>query len=586
MRAMRYTLALLIMVMTAIAAVPPVLAADCHTPVTPISQIQGNRSESPLQGAWVTVRGVITLDTRAQGFKGFYLQQADGETDDDPSTSEALFVYTSRPTGATGHQVEVTGRVREYYGLTEVVNVKILRDCGPAPMPTAQPLSLPWPSAEPPERFENMRVRFTRALTVIDHHNLHRFGELTLATETQFVPTQRLVPGLEAAALAQVQERQRIILDDGSGQKYPSPIPYPLPALTMSRTVRTGDRASKLTGVLDYRFGAWRLQPDSSPRFESANPRPPPPPRPSESAVRVVALNVENYFNGDGNGGGFPTPRGAQSQTALKHQTARLVAALTALDADLLILAEIENDGDHPDSALAQLAAALGPDWQWVRTGPVRDRRLIRSAMLYHSRRLAIADLTRPALAQPYDGPGRHPVVQDFKVTASGDIVRAVAAHFKSKSCRGAQAADRDQNDGQGCYASTRLEQARALSRWLTRLPTPARSLGTLIAGDLNSYAREAPLQHLARAGYHDLVGQRQGLTSYSYRFRGRAGTLDYVLAKGTVNQRIIGARLWHINSDEPAALGYQRWQPDAAGPTHLPWRASDHDPVVIDMAL
>ena len=39
-------------------------------------------------------------------------------------------------------------------------------------------------------------------------------------------------------------------------------------------------------------------------------------------------MNVLNYFNGDGTGGGFPTARGAETPFELDRQEAKIVAAL------------------------------------------------------------------------------------------------------------------------------------------------------------------------------------------------------------------------------------------------------------------
>ncbi|HBC36741.1 MAG TPA: endonuclease, partial [Marinobacter adhaerens] len=62
----------------------------CGDPATPISRVQGTGPASPMAGATVTVEGILTQDSRAKGgFGGFYLQQADHQTDGNPATSEA-----------------------------------------------------------------------------------------------------------------------------------------------------------------------------------------------------------------------------------------------------------------------------------------------------------------------------------------------------------------------------------------------------------------------------------------------------------------------------------------------------------------
>ena len=146
-------------------------AGACGEPATPVSAIQGKGDASPLVGDRVTVEGILTLDARMRGgFNGFYLQQADGETDGNPETSEALFIYTRKTTGAPGQRLRISGTVREFHGLTELTDIQTITSCGSAALPEAQVLTLLWPDALEP--LENMRVRVAQPLTVIDSWNL------------------------------------------------------------------------------------------------------------------------------------------------------------------------------------------------------------------------------------------------------------------------------------------------------------------------------------------------------------------------------------------------------------------------------
>lgn len=558
---------------------------------TPIARIQGSDDVSPMAGETVTVEGIMTLDTRGNdGFQGFYLQQADNRTDNNPRTSEALFVYTRKTGGKPGHRLRLTGLVKEYHGLTELVRITALRDCGSAPIPAAIEVQLPWPEGVHSEHLENMHITINQPLTVIDHYNLGRYGELTLAPNFQFTATQTIAPGPDAVTLARTQQATRLTLDDGRGQRNPKPVPYPTPALALDHTVRAGDRVSGLRGVLDYRFGSWRLQPLSTPEFQTGNPRPEPPRRPERSSLRIATMNLGNYFNGDGKGKGFPTARGADSQAALERQTARLVATLTGLDADIITVMEIENDGNGPESAVARLAAALGEQWRFSASGQ-HQQEVIRSAFLFDSEKVQVSDAPKTMVTGSLHNRGRVPLVQTFRVRQHDRWVRLVASHFKSKSCRGAKGLNQDQNDGQGCFGATRTRAAEAMIDWLAetqpKAPKQTESgsdayIGTLITGDLNSYAMEPPSMRFRAAGFVDLVRHFQGLESYSYRYRGGAGTLDYMLADAILKPYVINAASWAVNADEPPALGY-RDQPTLVS---VPWRSSDHDPIVVDLAL
>jgi predicted extracellular nuclease len=159
---------------------------------------------------------------------------------------------------------------------------------------------------------------------------------------------------------------------------------------------------------------------------------------------------------------------------------------------------------------------------------------------------------------------------------------------LKSKACRGASGPNRDQDDGQGCYTHSREQATRAIIRWAQALPHPDGLSGTIITGDMNAYARETPLQLLEAGGFINAVRHIHGCTDTtckhtSYSYHGRRGTLDYSLVSNGLLPRIVDARTWSINSDEPRALGYKG---PVTLPTGQPWRSSDHDPVITDLSL
>ncbi|MFN2362421.1 MAG: ExeM/NucH family extracellular endonuclease [Marinobacter sp.] len=569
----------------------PVMAAaeSCGAPATAISDVQGEETSSSLAGKTVSVEGVITMDARHKdGFRGFYLQQPDHETDNNPKTSEALFVYTNRSAGSRGERVRVSGRVKEFHGLTELTDVSSVDRCGKEDLPEPVPVNLPWPGDLPPEHLENMRVEVSGELTVIDHYNLARYGELTLAARDQLIATEVIEPGKAAQSRHQSQNHSRLILDDGKGARNPRPVPWPEPNLSADNTVRAGDRVGNLSGILDFRFGAWRLQPESTPVFKPVNPRPGVPPRPESTTLRVVTLNLGNFFNGDGNGKGFPAPRGARTAAGYTQQQSRLVAALTKPDPDIIAVTEMENDGYGPNSAIADLANALGEQWRFVKADSRTGTDAIRNDLLYRSDRIRTKGRARRPDAASSPKLARPPVSQVFRSLEGNDTLRIIVTHLKSKACGGAAGPDRDQKDGQGCYNHSREQATRAILKWADSLPMPGSMAGTMITGDMNSYARETPLQLLAEAGYTNAVRQfhtcnETACDQTSYRYRGRRGTLDYSLVSEGLIERLVGATAWPINAEEPVALGYQGPVPV---PGDQPWRSSDHNPVITDFSF
>lgn len=571
-------------------------AAAAQPAEVSIGQVQGSGAISPWRGRVVTVQGVVT----GMLSSGFTMQEdaADGA----PEASRGLQVHTRQRQGlAPGTQVRVTGRVEEFAPggerpkarqpqagtTTQLTDVTGIERLGAATLPPAVPVRLPLPAGQTLERYEGMRVTLQGPLTVVDHALLGRFGQLTLSAEgRQFLPTELQRPGRQALALAQRQAQQRIVLDDGRSSANPSPVPF----LGAEGTLRLGDTVAAVTGVIDEgpigaRVGdasGYRLQALQPVNFQRSHPRTAAP-RPVGGSLKVASFNVLNYFLTLEGG------RGADSAQELQRQRAKIVAALRAIDADVLGLMEIEN---RPDAA-ADLAQALN---QAMGDGTYAAVQAPQAAPADGADAIQLALLYKPARLRPV-GPARRderpvhhrpPLAQAFEPVAGGERFSLIVSHFKSKRCddeRPADDADADQGDGQGCFNARRVRQARALAEF-----AQAQGPRTLLVGDLNAYGQEDPVQLLRQAGFVDLL-QRFEPGAWTYVFQGRAGRLDHALASPALAAQATGATVWHINADEPPLLDYNLegrqpacarcapdgWRPDA-------YRSSDHDPVIVGL--
>ena len=108
-------------------------------PITPINDIQGNGTASPLDGDTVTTEGVITV---LRG-NGFFIQSTAEHDDGDATTSDGLWVFTSGVPAASlavGDVVQVSGTVEEFqpvsftYPVTELLPSSIV-ETGTAALP-------------------------------------------------------------------------------------------------------------------------------------------------------------------------------------------------------------------------------------------------------------------------------------------------------------------------------------------------------------------------------------------------------------------------------------------------------------------
>ena len=76
------------------------------------------------------------------------------------------------------------------------------------------------------------------------------------------------------------------------------------------------------------------------------------------------------------------------------------------------------------------------------------------------------------------------------------------------------------------------------------------------------------------------------GAMPYSYVFNGEAGYLDHALASTALSAQVADAAEWHNNADEPPVLDYNLDGKPQDKYTDAPYRASDHDPVVLSLNL
>jgi len=575
----------------------------CGDPATFIHTIQGSGLVSLLSGTTQTIEGIVTSDFQGAGeFGGYYVQEEDSDADGDLATSEGIFVFNTATPVSVGDKVRVRGTVLEFVSsgtpLTELSPVSGVLVCSAGnALPAASTITLPVSSVDSWEAYEGMRVSIPQTLTVTDTFTLARFGELVLAAGGRLAqPTNVVAPGAAAIARQDLNDRSRIVLDDANNQQNIDPTRYPAGGLSAATTLRVGDRVNGLSGVLEQRFGVYRVQPAGAIAVEAVNLRATAPAAVG-GTIRVASFNVLNYFNGDGAGGGFPTERGATTLVEYNRQRAKIIAAIKTMNADIVGLMELENDAP-PNSAIEDLVeglnAATAPNtYAFIDTGIVGTD-AIRVGLLYKPAAVtpfhSFAILDSSVDPRFIDTKNRPSLAQTFTQNSNGKRLTVVVNHLKSKGSDCNDVSDPDTGDGQGNCNVTRTQAAAALVQWLAADPTAAGDPDVLLIGDMNSYAREDPITAITAAGFVDTIAERIGGTAYSYVFDGQSGYLDHGLASAVLTPRVTGVAEWHINADEPVALDYNVefktanqvntfYAPDA-------FRSSDHDPVVVGINL
>ncbi len=573
---------------------------SCGQAADLISSIQGAGANSPLAGSSVTIEAIVVADFQnANQLGGFFVQEEDAHTDGNSQTSEGIYIANSTAVNV-GDRVRISGSLTETFGLTQITTATVTLCASGQPLPTPASISLPVTSLDTFESIEGMSVAIAQTLTVNETYQLGRYGQVLLANGRLQQPTNVAEPGAATNALQAQNNLNKLMMDDASNLQNPDPVIFPAPGLSAANTLRSGDTLNNLQGVITYDFGSYRLLPTSAPNFVHSNARPLAPVTDSNANLKIASFNLLNFFNGNGIGGGFPTARGANTPAEFTRQKAKIISALAGLNAEVIGLIEIENDGYGSSSAIAELTNALNTAtgtsaWKFVNPGVNKiGSDEIAVGFIYRSDKVTAignaAILDSSVDAQFIDSKNRPALAQSFRVNSNRAIATAVVNHFKSKGSDCTDLGDPDIGDGQGNCNITRTRAATALVNWLNTNPTGVNDRDYLIIGDLNAYAKENPISQIINGGYTDLINKFGGSSAYSYVFDGQAGYLDHGLASSALTPQVLFAADWHINADEPISLDYNTefkttaqinnfYAPDA-------YRSSDHDPLLISLKL
>ncbi|MBX2971924.1 MAG: ExeM/NucH family extracellular endonuclease [Flavobacteriales bacterium] len=537
----------------------------------PICAIQGTGEASPYVGQQVSTEGIVTAVFSGSGsMNGYYIEQPG--CDADVNTSNGIFVFAPNPGGiAVGQRVSVAGTVAEYNGLTEITNATY-NVLGTGTV-TPTDITLPIGSNAQWERYECMLLRFPGQLMVVGNNAWSQYGEVYLAPQRTWVPTDHIDPNdanasgtnytgaSNAAAVTAAQsaiDRSYIVLDDARTTTWPTPAPWS----DASGTLRSGSTVNDLRGVLHYSFGTYKVEPTAPVVFQHAA-------RPAVpevgGTVRAAAFNVLNYFTTLGSWG-------AGNSGELGRQRTKLVAALQAMNADVLALSEIENSDDAWVHLLAGLNTAMGAG-TYAALEEDAFGQGTRTVILYKPAAMTpvgqLYALNTSLFQRPH-------LTQGFRLNASGGRFLFSTMHLRSKLCDNASGANTDQGDGQGCFNDMRRSQATALIDHWAGVRSATGIDAQLIMGDFNAYTQEDPIDRLRASGltYQAVDG------GYTHSYAGMFGSIDHVFATSAMDQAVSGVAVWHINADEPTTLDYRdsnqsRYQPNA-------FRSSDHDPVLV----
>ena len=369
---------------------------------TPLSEEKFYQTEATYK---LTAYVGYALPSAGSGLsKGFFLYDNDGN----PLTSDGLFVFSST-SPEVGKEVTVVGQVREYFGQTQLSLTEDIVETGnsitpPSPVELKRLPEDGGSFAKTLERHEGMFVklvedmddakkgnqdmRVTRAFA-FDFELYHKGkfrNNLALAyEEPNFHPNQEYVAG-SFESLSKIEKNRDATLFLES-EKAPSngKIPY-YTDFSYDKPIRINDGIKNVEGVIAYTYDEYRLvvkDPEAGGYQMQTSDITPNTPRPESKknkygddtgeydivdeqyddgfTIKVATQNVLNLFNSPygGSDNKFGDNRGAKTEIEYERQKAKIVEAIYGLDADILGLMEIENNGFGDFGALKTLLAAV-----------------------------------------------------------------------------------------------------------------------------------------------------------------------------------------------------------------------------------
>jgi uncharacterized protein len=130
------------------------------------------------------------------------------------------------------------------------------------------------------------------------------------------------------------------------------------------------------------------------------------------------------------------------------------------------------------------------------------------------------------------------------------------------------------------------LQAQRLVNSFVPQVAAAAGDPDVLLIGDMNAYGMEDPVRVMTGAGFVNQLERfiRPVALPYSYVYGHQAGYLDHALASASLSAQVQGAAEWHLNADEPEVIDYNTDGKPQDLYDNSPFRASDHDPVLISL--
>lgn len=599
------------------------IVLSVQAPITAIHDIQGSGTSSPLVGQTVSTRAIVT----GSKSNGFFIQTPDAEIDNNSSTSEGIFVFTSSTppsTAAIGNSVTVTGTVSEFIPSSDQSSPPVTEISGsptatlnstgnllPAPILLTAADTSPTGSIEQLERFEGMRVQvnsltviaptqgFTNEANATGSTNGVFYGVITAVARPFREPGIEIPNPLPSGAPTNVprfdanSERLRVDSDAQPG--------------TVPLEVTSGATVMNLVGPLDYSTRTYTILPDAAtPPSVSGNISAIQISAPAANQFTVASFNMERFFDTVDDPGISDV---ALTQTAFNNRLnkASLTVRNVMRSPDIIGVEEMENLTTlqavaNKVNADAIAAGQPNPNYQaYLIEG--NDVGGIDVGFLVKASRVSVVDVTQEGKDATFINPNtgqadilndRPPLILRATIqppTGPPFPVTVIVNHLRSLS------GIDDLTDGNRIRTKRRA-QAEFLANLIQARQAADPNERIISLGDYNSFqfndgyvdvigtikGTPTPADQVVLASNDlvnpdliDLVDSAPADQRYSFMFDGNAQELDHVLISQNLLGRANGLQYARNDADFPETY---RSDPNRSE------RISDHDPIVAYFAI
>ncbi len=463
---------------------------------TSIQDIQGDGSTSPKVDEEVSICGVFV--TRVV-YNGFFVQEVvPNNALVSSGASSGIFVYdpsNGKDVLVEGNRIDITGTVKEYYGMTQISNADFTVLDGAFVFEPIE-VMLPLSDLSDLEKYESMLISVKpivdNTLVVSEYYNFDRYGEVVICSAPKedgriFQFTEVRAPDRTLYGEHQdMVERSCVTVDDNNARQNPDPALFgSIYPLDSANFLRGGTEITVLQGPLWYSYSKWRVATLSESDLsydKTTNPREPVPTISGE--VKIANSNLLNYFVTFGE-------RGADNQDEFDRQTNKTINALTEINADIIGVQELENvEGNGAAIYLVSelnialpnrsyTFASIEASYDEIGTDAIKvDLLFDKNKFNFLGAALLTDDMVDPEIIANstegviFDGKSRVPIAVSLELLDSDEVLTFAVNHFKSKGNRGeAIGLDDDQEDGAGFYNHVRTLSSRALVGWLDSNP-------------------------------------------------------------------------------------------------------------------